>query len=299
MSPLEKSPCVSVVMITYSHEKYIREAIESVLMQECDFEVELIVADDKSPDNTEAIVKDIINQHPKGNWIRYIKHEVNKGMMPNFIWALNQAKGKYTALCEGDDYWIDPLKLQKQVNFLESNPAYNFSVGRVLTIDETGKTNQIHEFANPEKRKTYTLQDYITYRFSQTSSFFFRNKYVFPKVFYKTFSGDQALVIAATKDKKIYYHNDVFSHYRINSQSVSYRANPEKRYKQMLAFWDNVNTFTNSKYPLSISMNSLLIESGYKSKLNFFYKIQNIVVKSLFLLRVKFIYKFKEIFSGL
>ena len=105
---------VSVVMITYGHEKFIREAIEGVLMQECDFEVELILANDCSPDQTDSVIQDIIKNHPKGCWIKYIRQENNIGMMPNFIFALKQCKGKYIALCEGDDYWTDPLKLQKQ-----------------------------------------------------------------------------------------------------------------------------------------------------------------------------------------
>jgi len=115
---------VSVCMITYGHEKYIREAIEGVLMQECDFEVELIVTNDCSPDQTDNVIRDIIKNHPKGFWIKYIRHESNIGMMPNFIFALKECKGKYVALCEGDDYWTDPLKLQKQVDFLEINPDY-------------------------------------------------------------------------------------------------------------------------------------------------------------------------------
>ena len=119
-----QSPTVSVCMITYGHEKYIREALEGVLMQECDFEVELILANDCSPDRTDEIIQDIIKNHPKGCWIKYFKHESNIGMMPNFIFALKECEGKYIALCEGDDYWNDPLKLQKQVSFLEANPDY-------------------------------------------------------------------------------------------------------------------------------------------------------------------------------
>ena len=105
---------VSVIMITYKHESYIAEAIEGVLKQECDFELELIIADDCSPDSTEQIVKEIINNHPNGHWIRYTKHQTNLGMINNFIWSVKQSNGKYLALCEGDDYWTDPLKLQKQ-----------------------------------------------------------------------------------------------------------------------------------------------------------------------------------------
>jgi glycosyltransferase involved in cell wall biosynthesis len=119
---------VSVVMITYAHESFIREAIEGILMQNTTFEVELIIADDNSPDNTSAIVKSFESQS-NFHWIKYTKHSKNKGMTPNFIWALEQCKGKYVALCEGDDYWTDPLKLQKQVDFLEENPEYGLVCG--------------------------------------------------------------------------------------------------------------------------------------------------------------------------
>ncbi len=113
-------PTASVVMITYLHEAFIAEAINGVLMQQCNFDVELIISDDCSPDNTKLVVESF-KDHPNFKWINYIRHDSNKGMMGNYIWALEQASGKYIALCEGDDYWIDPLKLQKQVEFLEQN----------------------------------------------------------------------------------------------------------------------------------------------------------------------------------
>lgn len=117
-------PMVSVCMLTYKHEKYIAEAIEGVLMQQADFDIELIITNDTSPDNTDEIVKNIINTHPRGNWIRYFSHKINKGFLPNFIFTLQECRGKYIAFCSGDDYWVDPLKLQKQVDFLEKNPDY-------------------------------------------------------------------------------------------------------------------------------------------------------------------------------
>ncbi|NJB72643.1 glucosyltransferase [Saonia flava] len=115
---------VSIIMTTYGHEKYIADAINGVLMQECTFNVELIVADDNSPDKTEDVVKDLIKNHPKKEWVKYTKHKENKGMIPNGIWAYEQTKGEYIALCEGDDYWTDPLKLQKQVDFLNANKEF-------------------------------------------------------------------------------------------------------------------------------------------------------------------------------
>ena len=115
---------VSVAMITYGHEKFIKNAIQGILMQECKFEFELIIANDCSPDKTDTVVQNIIESHPKAHRIVYTKHISNKGMMPNFFWAIDQCKGKYIAFCEGDDYWTDPLKLQNQVDFLETNPEY-------------------------------------------------------------------------------------------------------------------------------------------------------------------------------
>lgn len=113
---------ISVIIITYAHEKYIQEAIEGVFLQQFNGKIELIIANDQSPDSTDEIVKKIIKKAPLKIKTQYTNHEINKGMMPNFVWALQQAKGNYIALCEGDDYWTDPNKLQKQVDFLELNP---------------------------------------------------------------------------------------------------------------------------------------------------------------------------------
>ena len=138
---------VSVDMITYKHEDYIGEAIEGVLMQETNFEFDLIIADDCSPDRTQEIVEHIIKVHPKGYRIKYFRNKENLGMQANGFFAAQQCTGKYVAICEGDDYWSDPLKLQKQVDFLEANPDYIFSVHRYKLYLENKKEfehNTIH-----------------------------------------------------------------------------------------------------------------------------------------------------------
>lgn len=111
---------VSVVMPTYNHEKYIRQAIEGVLMQETDFIFELIIVEDYSTDDTKKIALEYADKHPK--IINVLDSEKNLGITDNYLRAMGVITGKYIALCEGDDYWIDPLKLQKQVDFMESNP---------------------------------------------------------------------------------------------------------------------------------------------------------------------------------
>jgi glycosyltransferase involved in cell wall biosynthesis len=142
-------PIVSVVMITYGHEKFIAQAINGVLIQECDFEIELIIADDCSPDKTNSVIHNILLSHPQSNRIRYFKQEKNIGMMPNFISAIEQAQGKYIAICEGDDFWTDSLKLQKQVNFLENNEDYGLvHTGYKILDNETKQILHYSEIKN-------------------------------------------------------------------------------------------------------------------------------------------------------
>lgn len=112
-------PLVSVCMITYNHAPYIAEAIEGVMMQKCDFPFELIIGEDYSTDDTRSIVLSYKEKYPEN--IRLLLRNTNMGMLQNFKDTLCSATGKYIALCEGDDYWIDSYKLQKQVDILEND----------------------------------------------------------------------------------------------------------------------------------------------------------------------------------
>ena len=205
---------VSVVMITYGHEKYIREAIEGVLMQQCDFTVEFIIANDSSPDNTDAVVQDVLSHHPNAHWIRYVKHEKNIGMMPNFIFALQQATGKYIALCEGDDYWTDPYKLQKQVDFLEANPDYVLSFHKIKILKPNGELVDDFITKVPENYETQEtlarLGNYI-----HTPSVVFRNVIKeFPPEFSLSPIGDYFLYMLLSEYGKLKYFDEEMAVYR-------------------------------------------------------------------------------------
>src|SRR5690349_16516557 len=108
---------VSVCMVTYNHEKFIEKAIEGVLMQETDFDVELVIGEDFSTDQTRSIIEKYQQKYPGKIIIAPSEH--NLGMMKNFVNTLNTCTGEYIALCEGDDFWTDPTKLQRQVEFME------------------------------------------------------------------------------------------------------------------------------------------------------------------------------------
>ena len=116
---------VSVCCITYNHEKYIRETLEGFVSQKTDFPFEIIIHDDASTDKTREIIEEYKKTYP--DIIKPIYQEENqysKGVDPFYAYVFPAAKGKYFAMCEGDDYWTDPYKLQKQVDFLEANPDY-------------------------------------------------------------------------------------------------------------------------------------------------------------------------------
>lgn len=114
-------PLVTVSITTYNHEKYIRRTIESVFEQECNFPVEVVICNDASTDNTHEIILDAIKGHKN---VKYIKQEKNVGISLNFIDSLINASGKYIAVLDGDDFWIDKNKLQLQVDFLDQHDNY-------------------------------------------------------------------------------------------------------------------------------------------------------------------------------
>lgn len=209
-------------MITYGHENFIEEAINGVLMQECDFEIELVISNDCSPDKTDEVIQRILKAHRKAAVIKYTKLDTNIGMVPNFIFALKQCKGEYVALCEGDDYWTDPLKLQKQVDFLEVNLEYVLHSGNAiqlsldLTINGKVVVNKITD-------TSFSLTDFLSNNNLVTCTVMFRNiKFEFPKCFYKATFADWFLyvILMHNSGQKAYRSKEVFSVYRIHEAGV-------------------------------------------------------------------------------
>lgn len=200
---MKQMPIVSVCMITYGHENYIEEAINGVLMQECDFEIELILANDCSPDKTDEVIQHILKTHPRTSIIKYIKHEKNIGMSPNFIFAMEQCKGKYIALCEGDDYWTDPLKLQKQVDFLDVNLDHSICWTKFDKVDYLGNLidKNMPKFDNLLADVTIDnfFENYRTWTLTSVFQASVLKKYNFTKFKY---SKDNTLFFAAINHSK-------------------------------------------------------------------------------------------------
>lgn len=139
------SPIVSICCITYNQAPYIRECLDGFIMQKCNFDFEILIHDDASTDGTQDIIKEYQQKHP--NIIKPVfqtENQYSKGQRGmNIKYNFPRAEGKYIALCEGDDYWIDPLKLQKQVDFLEMHIDFSMTVGGYSNLIDTTLENCI------------------------------------------------------------------------------------------------------------------------------------------------------------
>ncbi len=145
-------------MITYKHERYLAQAIESVLMQETTFPLELVIGEDCSPDGTREIVKKYAALRP--DVIRPILHERNVGMGANARAVQEACRGEFIACLEGDDYWTDPRKLQRQVDWLDANPQSPMCCHNVQMIDDaTGQLIRLH--CLPDQKALLTLEDLL------------------------------------------------------------------------------------------------------------------------------------------
>lgn len=132
-------PEVSVCCITYNHEKYIQETLNGFLIQETDFPFEILIHDDASIDGTADIIREYVKKYPdliKPIYQSENQYSRSKKINPEFNFS--RAKGSYIALCEGDDYWIDPNKLRIQKQFLDQNPDYVICYTDAMAITENG-----------------------------------------------------------------------------------------------------------------------------------------------------------------
>lgn len=156
---------VSICSTTYNHAPYIRQCLDGFLMQQVNFKYEILIHDDASTDGTDEIIKEYAAKYP--DIIKPLYEEVNQYSTDNpkgmAYWNFSRAKGKYIAMCEGDDYWTDPLKLQKQVDFLERHTDYVLCTHHFFRFDqnvacyyENNSTIQLEDF-------TYDIDYYIKY----------------------------------------------------------------------------------------------------------------------------------------
>ncbi|WP_262150664.1 glycosyltransferase [Chryseobacterium foetidum] len=206
-------------MITYNHVNYISQCIDGILMQQTNFDFEIVIGDDLSTDGTRELLQKYALQYP--NLIKLNLREKRGIGIPgkeNFVSTLNMCDGEYISLCDGDDYWTDPLKLQKQITFLEDNRDFSVCFHNIEEVDVEGKTRHERILKSESSEKVYTIEDLSKVNFIHTPSVVFRKNYSrLPEFFEFCPIGDYPLHLINAQYGKIKYFPEKMACYRIGS----------------------------------------------------------------------------------
>lgn len=216
-------PKVSVCMITYAHKEFVVQAIESVLAQQTSFDYELVIGEDCSQDGTREIVVEYQKKYPET--IRLLLPRSNLGMIPNLIQTCNACTGQYVALCEGDDYWTSPQKLQKQVDFLDTNSDFAICFHNGVSVwENNGGSSEL--LCPSNQKKVSNLEDIICTNFIPTPTVMFRNRLFgeFPDWFHGLKFGDWPLHILNAQYGKIGYIDEQMAVYRVHERGAASAA---------------------------------------------------------------------------
>jgi len=250
-------PLLSVCLITYNHVNYVSQAIEGVLMQQVNFNWELVIADDFSRDGTREIILKYKEKYP--DFIKLIFQDKNVGPAKNWSDLLHYPNSKYIAYFEGDDYWTDPYKLQKQVDFLEENEDCSlcFHASKHVNTNNPEKFHVHHPKIIPTDYK-FEMKHVILGGggFMATNSMVFLKEHIMerPEWMDKVPIGDLPLMLLLASKGKIGYVDDVMSVYRIMSSSTSWSASMQnqnrakKHHYAILKMWSDFDNWTNRKY---------------------------------------------------
>ncbi|MEO2602188.1 glycosyltransferase, partial [Clostridium butyricum] len=228
---------VTVVCVTYNHENYIRDCLEGIVRQKTDFKFQVFIGDDCSTDGTRKIIDEYVNKYP--DIIIPFHREENIGSIHNFGDLCERVDTKYIAFCDGDDYWIDYDKLQKQVDFLENNPDINGVSGRLrLEVPEDWflkdyyKRNKDGYFYQPDflpgfkmpKDNLVNINNLVANNITHACATMLRvNEEIvkLPEWFYKTYMGDTPYVMLQVGDGKLKFTDDIVGIYRKHDAGVT------------------------------------------------------------------------------
>ena len=241
------TPKISVLMLTYNHAPYLKEAIEGVLMQQTDFDFELIICNDCSPDSSEQVIQPFVDKHPE--IISYFRHKKNIGFIENQRFAFKKANGKYIAYCEGDDYWTCPNKLQFQYDFLEKNLEFVMTTARNLVLhQDDGKiTNDGKDLIFENKEVVdYTQETFFNERPTQTLTYLIRKDAIDLK---------WIDVYPNYRDLYYFYHalefgkgrafNKIVGVYRLHEGGVYSSLETEKKLRTSIDIFSNIKKINN------------------------------------------------------
>lgn len=247
---VDTPPLVDVVLITYNHEKFVAQAIESVLSQQTEFNFRLLVGDDCSTDNTQVIIESYAEKYPDHMSLmldsehRGLKHKDRVG-----IRALRATTAKYIAWLDGDDYWTDPHKLQKQISFLEDHPDFAICFHNVRMVYEDG-SKETENWLPPNQREVSTIEHLFLDNFIPTCSVVFRRGLFdeLPDWFFTLGMGDWPIHILNAQHGKIGYLNEVMATYRVHHGGAWSSRSAVSQGQEIIKMLDHVDEHFGFRY---------------------------------------------------
>lgn len=268
---------VSICCLAFNHEPFIRQCLDGFVSQKTSFAFEVLIHDDASTDKTAEIIREFEQKYPEIiKPIYQTENQYSKGVSVTRKYNLSRAKGEYIAICEGDDYWIDPVKLQKQVDFLDSHPEYT------LTHSDTNihvnRTDKIYSGINKIKNRTINSGDVFldkletNFRIFTCTTLFRNDKKIFTYFDeHKNYlQGDLILFLELSKAGLVKYFDDCMATYRINQGSITQSKSSlqEVLFKQSSL---NIRLTIAKKYKvkqsiidkLRITYNKIVLEEAY------------------------------------
>lgn len=252
---MKKEDLACVIITSYNHEKYIKEAIESVLLQKTNFSFKVYVADDYSTDKTRDILASYIKKYP--NKIKPMYTKKNIGMVKNMENVFNKTQSKYIFILEGDDYWCSPFKMQKQVDLLEENSEYSLIVNRIVVKDKINSKNYFNgNIEDPWSVKNPPIYYLSTQSLIQTqiatnfSSFCFRRESLsqFDKNIFKEKLWDWLFSLLMSTVGIVVYLSEPLSVYRINPSGQWNKKNEKEKKDSFLESISDYNRILNYEY---------------------------------------------------
>ncbi len=236
---------VSVCVVTFNQNTFISECLDSILNQKTNFPFEIILGEDDSSDGTRSVCQGYAEKYPEKIrlFLRSRRDMIQINGNPtgrfNFIENLKICKGKYIAFCEGDDYWTDPYKLQKQVDYLETHPECALCFTRAEVLRPDGSLH-LHKLPIPPHNGTYEYAQLLQYHnFITTASVVFRRPepFEFPEWFKQVPFGDLGIYKIVVQDQKIGLIEEVMSVYRIHDQGIYSKLSERKKAINYLLFY--------------------------------------------------------------
>ncbi|TWT07116.1 glycosyltransferase [Planococcus sp. CPCC 101016] len=259
---MAKEIMVSIECTSYNHEDFIAEALDSMLMQRTNFAYEILIHDDASTDGTADIIRRYEQKYPEIiKPIYQTENQYSKGVLVE-LFNHERARGKYMAICEGDDYWTDSNKLQKQVDYMEAHPECSMCVHAAERVSAITKKT-VSAIRPSHKNRIFSVEEVIEGGgdlFATNSIVYSREKMPeMPEFYLNATIGDYPLVICGALNGTVYYIDENMAAYRVEVKGswtavqVSDVSKKQEHLQEVAAMLDEINVYTNYKYDHVIS----------------------------------------------